>query len=222
MSGSKLKIINKYPFFTKKPTRQSVRKRKILASGNCKRPSNQNNMATFTVVMRCLSKGQTHNLQRCLQQTQLDPRNMTDLLYSGIGSQMHLRSKHFSIDRKCISKALVLEPASYLCTSRSVLDLSPHSILWREKQSPLHILSNSSNFLVRRKFSTSTTEHTASTQTSSDSASDKQESNEKSEKEPKKESWWRGKNSWRLGLIFLGGTFITWGIGLVNIWGKRA
>ncbi|RUS85071.1 hypothetical protein EGW08_007165 [Elysia chlorotica] len=184
-------------------------------------------MATFTVVMRCLTKGQTHNLQKGLQQTQLDSRNVTNILCIAIGSQVLLRSEQFSTDRKCISKALGLEPASCRSKFRSKsaigLDLPPHSTLWRKNQLALDLLSHSSIFSVSRNcrtLSTSSSEKTASTQTLSDSgSSDNKESDGKSDQEPKKESWWRGKNSWRLGLIFLGGTFITWGVGLINIWG---
>ncbi|GFR60291.1 mitochondrial import inner membrane translocase subunit TIM50 [Elysia marginata] len=191
-------------------------------------------MATFTVVMRSLTKGQATNLQRCLQHSQLDPRNTTEFLCSGIGSQLLLRSGQFSTTKSCFSKSL--KPVS--CRSRSVPWLSSVFILWRDKSHldlPLLrklpcIYSSKSSSLLGRKYSTSPSEHTASTQTPSDSLSgsgtsgsgkkeDQKESDGKSDKEPKKESWWRGKNSWRLGLIFLGGTFITWGIGLVNIWG---
>ncbi|CAL1526193.1 unnamed protein product [Lymnaea stagnalis] len=41
----------------------------------------------------------------------------------------------------------------------------------------------------------------------------------KSDESGKKDSFWRGKNSWRLGLILLGTCCVSWGVGLVYIWG---
>ena len=196
---------------------------------------NQNNMATFTVVMRCLTKGQAYNLHRCLQQSQPDLRNVTDLLCSGIGSQLLFRPANFSTDRKCFSRcsrsaSSSLYSCSYRSRSRSTSVTSTSTSLLPSLRNGhnvdlCHQLPNQHllNFFISRTLSTSPSDRPASTQTSADSSSDKKEhqkgSDEKSE-EPKKESWWRGKNSWRLGLIFLGGTFITWGIGLVNIWGE--
>lgn len=46
-------------------------------------------------------------------------------------------------------------------------------------------------------------------------------SGDKSGSDKQRDSWWRGKNSWRLGLIFIGGVMTAWGVGLVSIWGKK-
>uniref|UniRef100_A0A2C9JZ92 Mitochondrial import inner membrane translocase subunit TIM50 n=1 Tax=Biomphalaria glabrata TaxID=6526 RepID=A0A2C9JZ92_BIOGL len=47
----------------------------------------------------------------------------------------------------------------------------------------------------------------------------KKESGADDNADKKKESWWRGKNSWRLGLILLSTAMVSWGVGLISIWG---
>ncbi|KAH9509089.1 Mitochondrial import inner membrane translocase subunit TIM50 [Bulinus truncatus] len=48
---------------------------------------------------------------------------------------------------------------------------------------------------------------------------EKKESGTEESENKKKESWWRGKNSWRLGLILLSTAMVSWGVGLISIWG---
>ncbi|GFN87019.1 mitochondrial import inner membrane translocase subunit tim50 [Plakobranchus ocellatus] len=188
-------------------------------------------MATFTVVMRSFTKGHTNNLQRYIVQSQVDSRSILDVLSSGVLPHISLKAahSHHQNRRTCFSSSA---PASQCSLSQS------HSNLRRFGRRPTLykvpypqtvdlLLTYELSLRLSRKLSTSTTDPTVKSTDSSDkkesaekSATEpEKESEEKSDKEPKKESWWRGKNSWRLGLIFLGGTFITWGVGLVNIWG---
>ena len=47
-----------------------------------------------------------------------------------------------------------------------------------------------------------------------------QEPAKEEKKEKKKESWFTGKNQWKLGLLLMGGSVVTWGSLLISSWGK--
>jgi len=47
-----------------------------------------------------------------------------------------------------------------------------------------------------------------------------QEPAKEEKKEKKKESWFTGKNQWKLGLLLMGGSVVTWGSLLISSWGS--
>lgn len=97
-----------------------------------------------------------------------------------------------------------------------VLDSSSHSSNCSSRSTGILLALTS-----RRTFYNSSSNSTGLSQKSSTTEKENSKGKgEQSDKDGKKESYWFGKNSWRLGLIFLGGALISWGVGLVSIWGR--
>ncbi|XP_012942462.1 mitochondrial import inner membrane translocase subunit TIM50 [Aplysia californica] len=180
-------------------------------------------MATFNVVMRFLTKGQ-QSAHRCLLQS-TDVRNFS--IISKVQAKQSYKCFQF---QRCLShfprrlSLIAVMPAS------QVPLLQLHQQVHRRKVSPqfaplkptqnlLYSRLNSSTskqVTPRNKAEQSGLEAGVNKDQTGDAADSGQPGEEKSET---KESWWRGKNSWRLGLIFLGSACITWGVGLVTTWG---
>ncbi|CAG5124574.1 unnamed protein product [Candidula unifasciata] len=146
-------------------------------------------MATFSIVMRCLSRGQ--------RQCSLRLRTCSRAL-----SNIHIKKGFYQVQ---------------ICTFSYQKDY-------------VRLFSSTSRLLESQTQQTPVLSPLLQTQRSSDdsisklgSADDGKKddpgSDDKSNPDKQKDSWWRGKNSWRLGLIFIGGVLTAWGVGLVSIWG---
>ncbi|XP_059148229.1 mitochondrial import inner membrane translocase subunit TIM50-like [Physella acuta] len=156
-------------------------------------------MATFNVVMRSLMSPTSHcknllNISRCIFHSHGD-----NLVFFHTKGNLYTNKALPNYGRRnsyldlLFFKFREFTQKQHLVLVSRFCSFSPLHSSHDENRSPLP----GNNFLSKNK----------------------EDINSNERKDVKKESWWNGKNSWRLGLITLGGLCIFWGVGLVSVWG---